>query len=231
MDKVYNIPVNWVQSGTVTIKAEDLEGAISKMDDIELSSLGLIGQTVPSSTRVSYPLLKDLVKDEVLAEGITLYTSTKVPDCPFCEKSREFFDKNKLEFKEVSIDLDENMAKRVFARTNNMALPQIEFGNEIFVGFQEPRIHAALIRYGYLKAPDNAAPQPPVGSPTVAVPSTSKPALQVSPDLPLMKSDSQRTGSSQAATVSTKAPSTKEPTTVTATATTTTATATKTDTK
>ena len=163
--KVYNIPVNWVQSGTVTIKSDTLQGAIDKMDTIELSSLGLIGQTVPSSTRVSYPLLRDLVQDEVLADGITLFTSTKVPDCPFCEKAREFFTKNNLEIKEVSIDLDENEAKRVFARTNNMALPQIEFGNEIFIGFQEPRIHAALVRYGILEAPsaptDAAGATPP----------------------------------------------------------------------
>lgn len=149
--KTYNLPISWVQQGAVQVNAETLEEAINKLQDVEMGTLGIIGKTIPRSTKVSYPMLKDFVKDETLSNIVTLYTSSKMPKCPYCDKARDFFRENNIEFEEVDVITNQERANSINTRSNSFAVPQVEVGNEVFVGFTEQVVKTALIRYGYLK--------------------------------------------------------------------------------
>ena len=179
--KTYNLPISWVQQGVVQVNAETLQTAIDKLADIEMGTMGIIGKTIPRSTSISYPMLKDFVKDEVLSETIRLYISSKMPDCPFCDKARTFFKENKINFEEVDVIKEQEAATAMNKRSNSFAVPQVEVGNEVFVGFTEPVVKAALVRYGYLEAQagDKAAtssasaqnaPSPPTAGPPADMP-------------------------------------------------------------
>tara|TARA_Y100000034_G_scaffold136729_1_gene215285 strand:- start:7478 stop:8257 length:780 start_codon:yes stop_codon:yes gene_type:complete len=173
--KTYNLPISWVQQGVVQVNAETLQTAIDKLADIEIGTMGIIGKTIPRSTSISYPMLKDFVKDEVLSETVRLYISSKMPECPFCDKARTFFKENKIAFEEIDVIKDQEAAAAMNKRSNSFAVPQVEVGNEVFVGFTEPVVKAALVRYDYLEeqagdkavtssAPAHSSP-PPVGPP------------------------------------------------------------------
>tara|TARA_B100000131_G_scaffold309573_1_gene340243 strand:- start:21 stop:584 length:564 start_codon:yes stop_codon:yes gene_type:complete len=165
-EKQYNIPVSWIQQGLLTVRADNLQEAVTSVENLDLAPMNLVGQTAPNSTRVAYSIIKSYVPDEVLTEEITLFTSSRIPDCPFCEKARAWFKANSLNFKEVDVALDESAARKVFERTNQMSMPMIEVGNEILIGFTEPELKATCQKYGFIEAepeqPLNGPPVPPI---------------------------------------------------------------------
>lgn len=165
-NKKYNIPVSWIQQGLLTVTADDLNHAVAQVENLDLAPMNLVGQTAPNSTRVAYSIIRSYVPDEVLTDEITLFTSSRIPDCPFCEKARNWFKENKLEFKEVDIALDEAVARKIFERTGQMSMPQLEIGNEILIGFIEADAKATCEKYGFLEAPA----QPPLNAPPAGVP-------------------------------------------------------------
>ena len=169
--KKYNIPVSWIQQGLVTMEGKDLKDAADKVDCLDVAPLNLVGQTAPGSTRIAYSILKNYVPDEHLSDEVKLYTSSKIPDCPFCDRARQWFKDNNIKFKEVDIMLDEGAKDRMFKRTNVMNMPQVEIGNEIQVGFTEPEVKSLCIKYGLIEAPTPPAPPIPAnGPPSPAVP-------------------------------------------------------------
>ena len=160
--KKYNIPVNWVQKGLVTIEGSDLKDAVKKAESLDLSTMNVVGQAAPDSTRVAYNGISQYTPDEKLFEGVTLYTSSKVPNCPFCDKATKYFEENNIEFKTVDIMVDRDQAEYMFFVTKSLAMPQVQVGNEILVGFIEEQVEAALVHYG-VKQPkkiEGSAPTP-----------------------------------------------------------------------
>ena len=157
--KKYNIPVNWIQKGVITINGETLQDAVDKATAIDFSSTNVVGQTAPDTTRVAYNGISTYVLDERLYDEVILFTSSKVPSCPFCEKAEEWLRKHKIAYKVVDVMLDEKAADRVFGITASMAMPQLQVGNEILVGFIEEQAEAAFTHYGYIQ-PKQPTPKP-----------------------------------------------------------------------
>ena len=172
--KKYNIPISWIQQGLITIEADTLKDASKKLESLDIAPLNVVGQTAPGSTRIAYTLLKNYIPDEHLSDSITLYTSSKVPQCPFCDKARTFFKENRIEFNEIDVVTNEPASQYMFSRTNVMNMPQIEVGNEITVGFNEEDLKGLLIKYGYLVPKDIPTNAPPV--PTSPPPASEEPA-------------------------------------------------------
>jgi len=155
--KTYTIPVNWVKQGLVQVNAENLDEALEKIETVEFAALQPQGTSVPGSTKVTYPVLKEYVPDEFIADKVILYISSKVPDCGFCEKAKAYFKKNNIDYTEVDIAEDRESLKYVRVRTGSAAIPQIEIGNEVFIGFNEMSIPHALRKYGFLDAEEETA--------------------------------------------------------------------------
>tara|TARA_B100001250_G_C19802170_1_gene791612 strand:+ start:1716 stop:2318 length:603 start_codon:yes stop_codon:yes gene_type:complete len=158
--KKYAIPLQWVQRGLIAIEGDDLKDAVDKAEALDFGTLNVVGQTAPESTMVVYNGLRQYTADEQLSDEVVLYTSSKVPNCPFCEKAKEWFKANNIEYKLVDIMLDRDAAEHAFKRTRSMAMPQVEIGNEILIGFIEADVTRVAQAYGLIEAPTPPAPTP-----------------------------------------------------------------------
>ena len=172
--KKYPIPVQWIQRGVVSIEGETLKDAVAKGESLDLGTLNIVGQTAPASTRVAYEGIRQYVKDEQLSDKVTLYTSSNVPNCPFCEKAKAWLEANKIDYDVVDIMIDRDKAEYAYKRTMNLAMPQLEIGNEILVGFIEENASRLAVEYGLIDAPAPGSPATP-------------PAPAASPDPPAEK--------------------------------------------
>lgn len=75
---------------------------------------------------------------------ITIYTT---PTCVFCKAVKEYLTDKKKEFKVVDLTEDESAAKWVLENTGQLAVPVTRFDdNTIVVGFDRPRLEAALAK-------------------------------------------------------------------------------------
>lgn len=72
---------------------------------------------------------------------ITVYTT---PTCVFCHAVKEYFKQKKVEYKEKDLTQDQTAAKWVLDNTGQLAVPVIDINGNIIVGFDRPRIDAAL---------------------------------------------------------------------------------------
>ena len=72
---------------------------------------------------------------------VSIYTT---PTCHFCELAKEFFAENNVSY--TTYDVSTDMAKRteMVTKSGQMGVPVITIGNDLIVGFNEPRIRELL---------------------------------------------------------------------------------------
>jgi glutaredoxin 3 len=70
------------------------------------------------------------------------------PFCGYCKMAKDFFDRNGFSYEEVDVSIDEEAAKNMVTRTNQMGVPVIEIGDDIIVGFNKPQIEEILAKAG-----------------------------------------------------------------------------------
>lgn len=58
--------------------------------------------------------------------------------------AREYFDKLKVPYIEVNLEQDHAAMHYIMAKSGSVGVPQIEIGDELILGFDRPRIDAAL---------------------------------------------------------------------------------------
>jgi len=58
--------------------------------------------------------------------------------------AREYFDKLKIPYKEINLEQDHAAMQYIMAKSGSVSVPQIEIGDELILGFDRPRIDAAL---------------------------------------------------------------------------------------
>jgi glutaredoxin len=58
--------------------------------------------------------------------------------------AKDFFDKNGLSYEEVDVSIDEEAAKSMIEKTNQMGVPVIEIGDEVVVGFDRAKIEEII---------------------------------------------------------------------------------------
>jgi glutaredoxin 3 len=75
------------------------------------------------------------------APAVTIYTT---PTCGFCHMAKDYFEENGIEYTERDITVDEEGLKYVLETIGQAATPVITIGDEIIVGFDRPKIEAAL---------------------------------------------------------------------------------------
>lgn len=74
---------------------------------------------------------------------ITVYTT---PTCVFCHAVKEYFKDKKVDFEEKDLTTDHDAGKWVLDKTGQLAVPVIDINGTVIVGFDRPKIDAALAK-------------------------------------------------------------------------------------
>lgn len=67
-----------------------------------------------------------------------------VPGCPFCKRTKEFLKSKGLNFEDIDVAADHNLAKEMVEKSGQMSVPVIEIDEEIVIGFDKEKIEALL---------------------------------------------------------------------------------------
>ncbi len=62
------------------------------------------------------------------------------PMCPYCHKVKDFLKDNNVEFEAIDVSQDQEAAKYMVEKTNQMGVPVIEVDDEFIVGFNKAKI-------------------------------------------------------------------------------------------
>ncbi|WP_346200687.1 glutaredoxin domain-containing protein [Caldifermentibacillus hisashii] len=72
---------------------------------------------------------------------ITVYTTTH---CPYCTMLKNFLTQQNIPFKEVNVEKDPIMMRRLVNQTGQFGVPQTEINGKWIIGYDPQRIMAAL---------------------------------------------------------------------------------------
>lgn len=79
---------------------------------------------------------------------VTVYSA---PWCAFCHAAREYLEKIGVEYEVKDVDTDSTYAEEVVQKSGQMGIPVLDIDGDIVVGFDRPRIDAALKAHDLLK--------------------------------------------------------------------------------
>ena len=72
---------------------------------------------------------------------VELYTTVV---CPWCHKAKEFFDENKIEYKEKNVEKHPELAAELLEKSGQMGVPVITIDDKIIIGFNKDRLKNTL---------------------------------------------------------------------------------------
>lgn len=72
---------------------------------------------------------------------VKIYTT---PTCMFCKKTKEFFKKNKVKYKEIDVSTNQKAQKEMIEISGQMGVPVTIIGETVIVGFDEKELKKAL---------------------------------------------------------------------------------------
>jgi len=75
---------------------------------------------------------------------VTVYSTTW---CGFCHQAKKYFDDIKVAYKDIDVEADPKAAETMVEKSKQMGVPVIEIGDEVIVGYDRPKIDAALKRH------------------------------------------------------------------------------------
>ncbi|MEX2017290.1 MAG: glutaredoxin domain-containing protein [Candidatus Pacearchaeota archaeon] len=64
--------------------------------------------------------------------------------CPWCHQTKEFLRSHKVPFTNLDVGKNTKAAHEMFKKTRQMAVPVIEIGEEIIIGYDEDALKKAL---------------------------------------------------------------------------------------
>lgn len=64
--------------------------------------------------------------------------------CAFCHAAKEYFDKVGVKYTDKDIESDVSSAQEAVDKSHQMGIPVIDIAGDIIVGFDRPKIDAAL---------------------------------------------------------------------------------------
>lgn len=74
---------------------------------------------------------------------ITIYTT---PTCAFCHAVKEYLKSKGKEFQEKDLTQDQAAARWVLEHTGQLAVPVTDIDGTVIVGFDKPKLDAALAK-------------------------------------------------------------------------------------
>jgi glutaredoxin 3 len=66
--------------------------------------------------------------------------------CSWCRRAKRYFRENRIPFKEINVERDQQAAKDIIRKTGQTGVPVIKIGSQWIVGFDKQRIDATLGR-------------------------------------------------------------------------------------
>ncbi len=73
--------------------------------------------------------------------SVTVYST---PTCPYCHMVKDYLKESKVEFVDVNVAEDQAQAQAMVEKSGQMGVPVIDINGTIIVGFDKPKIEAAL---------------------------------------------------------------------------------------
>lgn len=64
--------------------------------------------------------------------------------CGFCHEAKKYFDSIGIKYTDVDVEVNPKEAEEMVAKSNQMGVPVIEIGDTVIVGYNRPKIDAAL---------------------------------------------------------------------------------------
>ncbi len=74
-------------------------------------------------------------------KNVTIYST---PNCKYCVKAKEFFDKNKVSYKSVDVASDPMAKAHMIERSGQLGVPVIIVGQDVVVGFNQKKLEELL---------------------------------------------------------------------------------------
>lgn len=72
---------------------------------------------------------------------VTIYSA---PWCAFCHAAKEYLDKLGVKYTEKDVEEDQAYAHEVYEKSGQLGIPVLDINGQIIVGFDRPKIDAAL---------------------------------------------------------------------------------------
>ncbi len=66
------------------------------------------------------------------------------PSCHFCHLAKDYFDENNIAYTEYDVAADLEKRKEMVDKSGQMGVPVIIIGDELTVGFDQPKIASML---------------------------------------------------------------------------------------
>jgi glutaredoxin 3 len=72
---------------------------------------------------------------------ITIYSATW---CAFCHAAKDYLDKKEIAYTDLDVDSDPKIAEEAMKVSGQTGIPVLDIDGQIIIGFDRPRIDAAL---------------------------------------------------------------------------------------
>ena len=72
---------------------------------------------------------------------VTIYSTQT---CHFCHMTKDFFKEHNVVFTDLDVTSDEKNQKEMISRSGQMAVPVIFVGDDMVIGFDEPKLKELL---------------------------------------------------------------------------------------
>lgn len=66
------------------------------------------------------------------------------PTCPYCHMAKAYLKDKKVEFEDIDVSQDQDQARAMVAKSNEMGVPQLWIDDEVVIGFNRPIIDQLL---------------------------------------------------------------------------------------
>ncbi|MEN9921973.1 MAG: hypothetical protein RL097_249 [Candidatus Parcubacteria bacterium] len=73
--------------------------------------------------------------------AVTIYST---PVCHFCHAAKDFFQANNVAYTEHDVASDAAKRQEMIDMTGQMGVPVIKIGNDVVIGFDEPKLRELL---------------------------------------------------------------------------------------
>lgn len=81
------------------------------------------------------------------ANNVTVYSAVW---CGFCHAAKDYLDKIGVKYTDIDVEQTPTGADEAVAKSGQRGIPVLDIGGDIIVGFDRPRIDAALSQHNLL---------------------------------------------------------------------------------
>jgi glutaredoxin-like YruB-family protein len=78
---------------------------------------------------------------DTTTQQVEIYST---PTCHFCHMAKDWFTANNVSFVDHDVAADMERRKEVVEMTGQMGVPVIKIGNDIIIGFNQPKLEELL---------------------------------------------------------------------------------------